>query len=205
MKVVVGTAETPTPMMAGMLHYATLNPYWNVPVSLVQKTIAPAVLRGISLDDMGYEVLSDWTADARKLNWRDVDWRGAAAGSTELRVRELPGSGNAMGSVKYMFPNDLGIYLHDTDNRALFGRDERYFSNGCVRLSDAEALGDWMFGNMPATRSNEPEQHVPLPQPIPVYITYMTATPEAGGAIAYHDDAYGRDRGMARIASANRD
>ena len=201
MRVVVGTAETPTPMMAGMLHYATLNPYWNVPVSLVKKTIAPAVLRGISLDDMGYEVLSDWTPDARVLDWRDADWRGAANGSTELRVRELPGGGNAMGSVKYQFTNDLGIYLHDTDNRSLFGKQDRFFSNGCVRLQDANELGRWLFGTMPQAEGNAPEQHTRLPEPVPVFITYMTTAPDGDGSIAYYDDTYGRDRADLRMAA----
>ncbi|RJY09324.1 L,D-transpeptidase family protein [Aurantiacibacter aquimixticola] len=193
MRVIVGSQNTPTPMMAGLLSVATLNPYWNVPVDLVERIIAPAVLRGNSLDAMGYEVLSDWTADAEKLNWRNVDWRGAANGATELRVRELPGSGNAMGSVKYMFPNDQGIYLHDTDNRALFRRDDRFISNGCVRLEDAAALGEWLFGTMPEAEGDAPEQHVTIPDPVPVYITYMTAEPTADGRIAYYDDTYNRD------------
>ena len=201
MNVVVGTPDTPTPMMAGMLSYATLNPYWNVPVSLVKKTIAPAVLRGISLDDMGYEVMSDWTADARKVDYKSVDWKGAAAGTTELRVRELPGKGNAMGSVKFMFPNDQGIYLHDTDNHSLFAKADRQFSNGCVRLENASELGAWLFDSrMPRPDSDAPEQHIALPTPVPVYITYLTAVPEGDGTIAVFDDVYGRDPGT-RLAA----
>ena len=201
MNVVVGTPDTPTPMMAGMLSYATLNPYWNVPVSLVKKTIAPAVLRGISLDDMGYEVMSDWTANARKVDYKSADWKGAAAGTTELRVRELPGAGNAMGSVKFMFPNDQGIYLHDTDNRSLFAKADRQFSNGCVRLENARELGAWLFDSrMPSPDSDKPEQHIPLPTPVPVYITYLTAVPENGGGIAVFDDVYNRDPGV-RVAA----
>ncbi|ANU06487.1 murein L,D-transpeptidase [Paraurantiacibacter namhicola] len=201
MKVVVGTPDTPTPMMAGVLAYATLNPYWNVPVSLVQKRIAPAVARGNSLDAMGYEVLSDWTADAQVLDWRSVDWKAAARGETQLRVRELPGSGNAMGDVKFMFPNDMGIFLHDTDGKHLFRKRDRFFSNGCVRLEAPRELGAFLFGKpMPAPSSDQPEQHVPLPRPVPVFITYLTAEPAGDGGIAYHDDRYGWDRGplMAR-------
>ncbi|WP_234029083.1 L,D-transpeptidase family protein [Aurantiacibacter spongiae] len=203
MKVVVGTPQTPTPMMAGMLRYATLNPYWNVPVNLVQKTIAPAVLRGASLDAMGYEALSDWSADARVIDPSTVDWRAAAAGRAQVRVRELPGSGNAMGSVKYQFPNDQGIYLHDTDNRALFAEDRRQRSNGCVRLEDASELGRWLFGSMPAADGSAPEQHVALPRGVPVFLTYLTAVPREDGTIAYYDDVYGRDGGRARLASTD--
>ena len=196
MKVIVGTAETPTPMMAGVIHYATLNPYWNVPVSLVRKTIAPAVLRGISLEDMGYEVLSDWTADAKVIDWRTADWKAAVAGENQLRVRELPGNGNAMGTVKFNFPNDQGIYLHDTPKRELFGKVQRQFSNGCIRLEDAQRLGDWLFDSaMPQIASDDPEQHVRVPDPAPVYVTYLTAVPTGGGEIAYIDDVYRLDDG----------
>lgn len=202
MKVIVGTAETPTPLMAGVIHYATLNPYWNVPVSLVRKTIAPAVLRGISLQDMGYEVLSDWTAEAEVIDWRTADWKAAVAGENQLRVRELPGNGNAMGTVKFNFPNDQGIYLHDTPKRELFREPNRQFSNGCIRLEDAERLGDWLFkSELPHIASDDPEQHVRVPDPAPVYVTYLTAVPTGGGEIAYIDDVYRLDaRGDTQLA-----
>lgn len=192
MRVVVGAKETQTPMMAGMVRYATLNPYWNIPVDLVRKRIAPKVLAGTSLKAQGYEVLSDWTHDAEVIDPASIDWNAVAAGAIEPRVRELPGRGNSMGSVKFMFPNDDGIYLHDTPQRNLFAKPDRHFSNGCVRLEDAARLGRWMFNRPLKPDGAQPEQHVPLDEPVPVYLMYFTASPMDEG-VRYVADAYGRD------------
>lgn len=192
MRVVTGTPETQTPMMAGMVRYATLNPYWNVPVDLVRKRIAPKVLAGTSLERQGYEALSDWTHDAQVIPSNSIDWQGVADGTVEPRVRELPGRGNSMGSVKFMFPNDLGIYLHDTPQKNLFAKPDRHFSNGCVRLEDAPRLGRWLFGSPLKPDSSKPEQHVPVPEPVPVYLMYFTASPSEGG-VKYVADVYNRD------------
>jgi len=192
MKVVVGAKESQTPMMAGMIRYATLNPYWNVPPDLVERKIAPKILDGASLQKMNYEALSDWSANPQKLNQSSIDWQAVASGRQELRVRELPGRSNSMGRMKFMFPNDLGIYLHDTPSRDLFGKPARQFSNGCVRLEDAPRLGKWFFGKTLTTDSDTPEQHRPLPQPVPVYLTYLTAASGKDG-VAFRPDVYGRD------------
>jgi L,D-transpeptidase YcbB len=175
MKVVVGKASEATPIMAGLIRFVMLNPYWNIPPDLVRRNVAPKVLsKGVSyLKAKRYQVLSDWTDSPRILDPATVDWDAVASGRTELRVRQLPGKDNAMGKVKFMFPNELGIYLHDTPEKELFHHDERQFSAGCVRLEDAAGLAKWMFGRKPVPRSSEPEQQVNLPEPIPVYITYL--------------------------------
>jgi len=192
MKVVAGAKESQTPMMAGMIRYATLNPYWNIPPDLVERKVAPKILDGATLRKMRYEALSDWTADAQTLSQSEIDWQAVAAGQRELRVRQLPGGNNAMGKIKFMFPNDLGIYLHDTPDRALFAKPVRHFSNGCVRLEDAQRLGRWFFGKTPTADSDAPEQYVPLPRPVPVYLTYLTVVPTADG-VQFLPDDYGRD------------
>lgn len=192
MKVVAGAAESQTPMMAGLIRYATVKPYWNVPTDLVEKRIAPRILGGASLSALNYEALSDWSASARKLDQSEIDWQAVADGRRVLRVRQLPGGSNAMGKVKFMFPNDLGIYLHDTPSRDLLAKPKRHFSNGCVRLEDAERLGRWFFGKPLRAQGDEPEQHVPLSPPVPVYLTYLTAVPTAQG-VQFLDDVYGRD------------
>lgn len=97
-----------------------------------------------------------------------------------------------MGKVKFMFPNDLGIYLHDTPERELFAKPVRQFSSGCVRVENARLLGEWLFGRPLLAETSAPEQHVPLPEPVPVYLTYLTAEPRDGG-VAYLEDGYGRD------------
>ncbi|WP_340264120.1 L,D-transpeptidase scaffold domain-containing protein [Sphingobium mellinum] len=192
MKVVVGATESQTPMMAGMVRYATLNPYWNVPTDLVQRKLSHRILEGASLSSLRYEALSDWSASARRLDQSEIDWQSVADGRQQLRVRQLPGGNNAMGTVKFMFPNDLGIYLHDTPSRDLLAKPARHFSNGCVRLEDAQRLGSWFFGKPLKAETDEPEQHVPLPQPVPVYLTYLTAVP-TGQGVQFLPDVYGRD------------
>lgn len=208
MKVVVGKPDQQTPMMAGFLRYAIVNPYWNVPVDLVRDRIAHNVLdKGLGyLANGGYQVLSDWTDRATVVDPRRVDWRKVASGDRELRVRQLPGGDNFMGKAKFMFPNAQGIYLHDTPDKGLMAKDARQFSSGCVRLEDASRFGRWLL-KRPLPRSSSPEQHVALTELVPVYITYLTVLPEKG-RLAFRDDVYGRDdpRGRkdrdARLADA---
>jgi murein L,D-transpeptidase YcbB/YkuD len=192
MKVVVGKPSEQTPLLAGMVRYAILNPYWNVPPDLVQHKAASGIFSGGTLQKSGFEALSDWSAQAQLLDPSAIDWKAVASGAEQLRVRQMPGPHNAMGKVKFMFPNDLGIYLHDTPERALFDKSPRYFSSGCVRLEDAERLGEWLFGKPLVAESDAPEQNVALPRPVPVYLTYLTARATDGGVV-YLDDAYGRD------------
>ena len=201
MRVVVGKPDMPTPMMAGYLRQAVLNPYWNVPEHLVRQTIAAGVLgQGTRyLRVRGYEVLADWSDDPARLDPAQVDWRAVAAGRRELRVRQNPGPANAMGNVKFEFPNPEGIYLHDTPDKDLLLAEARQFSNGCVRLEDAERLGRWLLdGAMPSAGS--PETRIDLGQPVPIYITYLTVQAD-GDRLALGPDPYGRD-GAARAALA---
>jgi L,D-transpeptidase YcbB len=194
MRVIVGKPESPTPVMAGFMRFAIVNPYWNIPPDLVQDTIAPNVLeKGTGyLKSGGYQVLSDWSDDAKLVDPATVDWHTVAAGLSQVRVRQLPGSSNFMGKVKFEFPNPDGIYLHDTPNKELLLRDQRQLSNGCVRLEDAERFGRWLLQDKLPRRVKQPEMRINLPQLVPVYITYLTAMPE-NGRIAFYSDAYGRD------------
>src|SRR5205085_6234693 len=148
MRVVVGKPDQPTPMMAGLIRYAVLNPYWNVPPDLVRDSVAPKVLKqGLGyFRGQDFEALSDWTDEAAVLDPATIDWRAVAAGRQALRVRQRPGPSNMMGEVKFMFPNDLGVYLHDTPNKALVQEAVRNFSSGCVRLEDARRLARWLMG-----------------------------------------------------------
>lgn len=196
MKVVVGKPTLPTPMLAGYVRHAIVNPYWNVPADLVRDKIVPNVLkRGVGYLKAGrYEVLADWGAEAQPVDPATIDWREVASGARDVRVRQLPGEGNAMGLVKFEFPNPLGIYLHDTPDKHLMREELRQFSSGCVRLEDAVRLGNWLLQGPLPTGGAEPEQKVGLAQIVPVYITYLTAHPE-GGTIARGPDPYKRDVG----------
>lgn len=195
MRVVVGRTDQQTPMMAGFLRHAIINPYWNVPDDLVRDRIAANVVaKGPGyLRTSGYEVLADWGASPAPLDPATVDWRAVAAGQiAPPRVRQKPGADNFMGGVKFMFPNEQGIYLHDTPDKGLLLDDARQYSSGCVRLQDARRLGRWLLGRPLPRETRAPERTVPLPEPVPLYITYLTAMPE-NGKIAWRDDVYGRD------------
>jgi murein L,D-transpeptidase YcbB/YkuD len=194
MKVIVGRAVTPTPMMAGVIRYATLNPYWNVPTDLVRDRIAPEILDAgpAYLRQHNYEVLSDWSLEASATDPTLVDWQAVSSGFRTVRVRQRPGANNGMGKVKFMFPNDKDIYLHDTPDKALFRTADRHYSAGCIRLEDAARFGRWLFGRTLRAKSRTPELREELPDPVPVYVTYLTAFPEAK-RVAIREDSYGRD------------
>jgi L,D-transpeptidase YcbB len=196
MRVVVGKPSEPTPLMAGLIRYASVNPYWNLPPDLARLRAAPGALKGGAafFKAKRFEVLSGWDADARVVPPMSVDWQAVEDGRLEVRVRQLPGPGNAMGRVKFMFPNELGVYLHDTPEKALMTEEARLFSSGCVRVEDAPRLARWLFGRPLSTKGAKPEQRVDLPQPVPVYLTYLTAAPE-NGRLVFREDVYGRDTG----------
>lgn len=195
MKVVVGKPQMKTPLLAGTLRQVTFNPYWNVPVDLAASNIAQNVLKnGLGwFKSRNYEVLSGWGDEASAVDPASIDWQAVADGKQELRVRQRPGRGNSMGAMKFEFPNDLGIYLHDTPDRQLFAEPERTFSSGCVRLEDAARLGRWLLGREPVARSSEPEDQVALPAPVPVFLTYLTVRPTSDGGLVYAPDVYGLD------------
>lgn len=104
-----------------------------------------------------------------------------------------------MGAVKFMLPNPLGIYLHDTPDKAAFRQSERLLSSGCVRVEDAPRLARWLFNGAAPKPSGAPEERVDLPKPVPVYIAYLTAAPTPTG-IAFRKDIYGRDSSV-RLAA----
>jgi len=202
MVVVVGKPKYPTPLITAYIRFASLNPYWFVPPDLAAERIAPNVLKqGLRyLDNLGYQVLSDWDENPTIIDPKTIDWKAVADGKVEVRIRQLPGPHNSMGRMKFMFPNEAGIYLHDNPERELFTEASRLYSGGCVRLEDAARLGRWLFGYDLEWESAGTEQRVPLQTLVPVYITYLTALPD-GGTIAYYDDVYGRD--AARIAATS--
>jgi murein L,D-transpeptidase YcbB/YkuD len=207
MKVVVGRAgpRTQTPMLASTIYYATLNPYWHVDGELVRSLIAKNVLeQGLGyLKSHGYQVMPADENDDTLLDPSKIDWQAVRNGSLEVRVRQLPGPGNSMGHVKFGFPNAYDIYLHDTPMKDLFAQDDRTVSHGCIRLEDAERLGRWMLGRDPTAESTAPEQNIPLPTPVPIYVTYLTAQAH-DGQLSFVDDIYGRDAQVtAEVAALN--
>ena len=195
MKVVVGKSESATPMMAAYIKYADVNPYWNVPPDLVRNLIGPRIVaQGISyLTDREYQVMTGYGEDAKILDPNDVNWKAVVAGTQDVALRRLPSPANSMGMMKFMLPNYFGIYLHDSPEKDHFTKNELWISNGCVRLEDYKRLAKFVFdGIVPKGANPKVEEHVDLPAPIPVYMTYLTVQPTADG-VQFLEDRYGRD------------
>jgi len=194
MRAAVGAPDTQTPMMAALIRYANVNPYWNIPTSLQVKLIAPRVLeQGLKyLTDRKDQVFADGSADSPAIDPATVDWQAVKDGKLTLRMRQGPGGGNSMGKIKFMMPNKFGIYLHDTPDKTVFDVDQRWISNGCIRLQDAPRLATWLFGAMPKGRDPDVEERVDLPEAVPVFVTYLTVEATADG-ILFRADPYDRD------------
>lgn len=195
MKVVVGKPEKQTPAYAGYIRSAFLNPYWNVPPDMVRSIIARNVLnQGMGyLKRQGYEVISEYSNDAEVIDPHTIDWPAVQRGELKVLVRQRPGPRNSMGTMKYEFPNPYGIYLHDTPEKETLEGSSRQQSAGCIRLEDAKRLGSWLMQGDIEAVSDAPEQRIDLPQPVPVYVTYLTAHVNDGGQLAFGPDPYSRD------------
>ncbi|HYW15844.1 MAG TPA: L,D-transpeptidase family protein [Allosphingosinicella sp.] len=206
MRVIVGKPSMQTPTMAGYIRYVTLNPWWNVPPDLARERARRVVKSGTGiLRRENMELLSDWSDRPRVIQASQVDWKSVASGKTSLRMRQRPGGANVMGAMKFMLPNRLGIYLHDFPDKSLFGRPDRAISSGCVRLEDAPRLARFLFGGPePRPSGSAPEQRVDLPEPVPVYITYLTALPDPARGVALQRDVYARDERRASGRSSGR-
>ncbi|MDX1540534.1 MAG: L,D-transpeptidase family protein [Geminicoccaceae bacterium] len=201
-RVVVGTPYHRTPVFTGRMTYLELNPYWNVPPSIARNEILPAVL-----DDPTYlianeiEILEGWGAGATTLEPSMIDWRAVEGEALSFKFRQKPGPKNALGRIKFMFPNAFNVYLHDTPARALFDRSVRSFSHGCIRVEEPETLAalllrdqpGWTRGAIERAIGRGDRQVIGLATPVPVHLTYLTSWVDEGGRLHFRDDIYGRD------------
>jgi murein L,D-transpeptidase YcbB/YkuD len=196
-RVVVGKPGNETPIFSDEMESVVFSPYWNIPDSIKQGETAPAVMRDPDyLERNNIEVLRG----SRRVDTSDIDWNDP----DELRAlafRQRPGANNALGHVKFLFPNDFDVYLHDTPADSLFQRRGRAFSHGCVRVEEPEVLAKYVLRGydewrderiVDAMHSGE-EQHVKLNAPIPVHITYFTAWVDGNGGLHFQPDVYGYD------------
>lgn len=201
MKVVVGSKDNPTPTFNDEIEYLVFNPYWYVPRTIALEELVPkAVEIPGYLSARNYEVLKD----GEVIDESSIDWTAISASNFGYRIRQRPGPGNALGSVKFLFPNSMNIYLHDSPARSLYERTVRAFSHGCIRLEDPAALatalleqeGDWTQDQVDRTMSRGSRRQVNLDRSIPVYLTYITARVTDSGELALFDDIYDRDSAL---------
>ena len=212
MKVIVGKADFPTPLLAGKIWYVTFNPYWHIPQDVAKRKVAPIVLkRGVKyLKAARYQTVEAFGGDKEvPIDPESIDWKAVASGEVEAHIRQLTGPHNMMGKMKFGFVNDYGIFLHDTPHKDLFDKAKRNLSLGCVRVERPPALAEWLFKGPPPVPSDDAEQNVRIGEEgVPIYISYLTARPD-GDTIAFADDVYKLDggegeKGVATAAAGKR-
>jgi murein L,D-transpeptidase YcbB/YkuD len=209
MRVVVGqTVSHQTPVFEAAMRYIVFRPYWNVPPTIQSKELVPHAAKDPTyLARNGYELVS---ADGQPLTSSVVDAATLARlRSFDVSIRQKPGPNNALGLVKFMFPNQNNVYLHSTPSQTLFSRSRRDFSHGCVRVEDPSALASWVLRDQPqwtpekiraAMNGKEPMQ-VNV-KPIPVLIIYTTATVDDDGTVHFFEDIYGHDATLQNALAA---
>ena len=210
MKVVVGTQDHTTPVFSGEMSTVVFSPYWNVPDSIVEGETAPAAARDSNyLARNNMEILRLSKGTTTVVDPKDVDWDDPEE-LKALAFRQKPGASNALGHVKFLFPNKYDVYLHDTPADALFARPGRAFSHGCVRLEQPEALAKYVMRERPewddarilaAMHAGE-EKHVALKEKLPVHIVYFTVWPTDAGGVDAWADIYGYDAKQTAAAAA---
>jgi murein L,D-transpeptidase YcbB/YkuD len=201
MRTVVGKDFRQTPVFNARLTYLVLSPTWTVPPGILRNDVIPAVAKNINyLASKNMRVLdaSGNSVDPTTINWRKVN----AGGKFPYRVRQDPGAQNALGRVKFMFPNKYSVYLHDTPSKELFARDKRIFSSGCIRIEKPFELAQllladdsvrWNDNAIKEAMESGKETTVLLKNPVNVYIYYLTAWSN-GKEMSYRQDIYGRDK-----------
>ncbi|MEZ4388523.1 MAG: L,D-transpeptidase family protein [Candidatus Krumholzibacteriia bacterium] len=212
MAVIVGRSFRRTPVFSGRMTYLVLSPAWEVPPSLAVQDKLPELQADPGrLADLGFQAFAGWEADAPEIDLRSVDWTRVTPETFGYRLRQKPGPQNALGRVKFMFPNRYSVYLHDTPSRELFRRASRAFSSGCIRIEDPEALAVKLLADQPAWTPEAireamqagVERTVALKQPVSVHLLYWTAWVADDGQVCFRDDVYHRDAPLqAALASA---
>ncbi len=197
-RVVVGKPYHATPVFSDQLEYVEINPYWNVPYSIATKEYLPKLKQNpAALSGKNIRVFQN----DREIAPTQVAWNSYSGGNFPFRLRQEPGNDNALGRVKFMFPNQFNIYIHDTPSKSLFSRSERAFSHGCIRVSDPFDLADILLENVNDTPGHweqirdSGERTIVKPQvPIKVHLTYLTAWMNKDGSTHFRNDIYGRDK-----------
>ena len=200
--VVVGKKKHKTPIISSQLTKIILSPYWNVPKSITNNEIIPAIQRDPNyLAKNNMKLLSTSGKYAQVINPNTIDWFNIDRSNVKFRVRQEPGAGNSLGNIKFIFPNPHSVYLHDTPSRRLFALPRRAFSHGCIRVEDPFGLAEslvsnhlgWSKYDLLDLSKQSKSKSVPLDEAVPIHITYMTAWADEQGIVNFRPDIYNRD------------
>ena len=206
MRVVVGRDYRRTPVFSDKITYLVLNPHWEVPLNIAIQDKIPLILKDpeyLSKEKM--KVLQGWGAETREIDPKTIEWSRVTEKNFAYHLRQDPGPSNALGRVKFMFPNKFNVYLHDTPSRELFARSERTFSSGCIRVEKPMELAEYLLRGDPNWTAEKfrlainkgIEQTIRLPEPMPIHLLYSTSWVNPDGVINFRRDIYGRDKLLA--------
>lgn len=202
-KTIVGMAQRSTPVFMAPMNHIVFAPYWNVPRSMAVKDKLPQLKK--DPERLARSKIRILDKNGNEIDPSMVDWSQYNANNFPYRLRQDPGAYNALGKVKFMFPNEHAIYLHDTPQKSLFGKTERTFSSGCIRIENPVQLAeyflkdqDWKVDRIQKAYDGSKEQTVRLKEDMrfPVYTIYMTTAVDANGKTVYRSDIYDRDGAM---------
>ena len=200
MRVIVGRVVRRTPVFSDTMRYLVFSPSWDVPPTILRQDKLPAIRENPAYAvEQNMRVFQLTNGTWKEVDPLTVDWSSAT--SRTIRLRQRPGPSNALGLVKFMFPNPFNIYLHDTPSRELFARSQRDFSSGCIRVERPAELVEYLLRDDPAwtpqairaAMASGQERSVNLPRPLPVHIQYWTAWVGRDGAVQFRRDIYDRD------------
>jgi L,D-transpeptidase YcbB len=205
MRVIVGKTMHSTPVFSDKIEYVVMAPYWNVPVSIVENELKPKLVQNPNfLASQDMEVVDPETKNP--LSPASIDWNSVTQDNFTYLIRQRPGPKNSLGLVKFLFPNEYNVYLHDTPTQSLFDQTSRDFSHGCVRVEEPVKLAKYLLRDDPEwdekrireAMHGKDETWVTLEEKVPVYIVYFTAWVDKHGAVHFRDDLYGHDQALAR-------
>jgi L,D-transpeptidase YcbB len=193
--VIVGKPLTQTAVFSDTFETVVFNPTWGVPQSIILNEYLPKLRANPGyLDKIGFKAVN---ASGKPVSSRTIDWNQVGANSG-IGIMQPAGGSNALGEVKFLFPNAHSIYMHDTPNRDLFEKSVRNFSHGCVRVENPREFAEVLLEMDRATVDGNIEagatKTVKVTKKTSVHLAYFTAWPDEGGIMRYHSDAYGRDQ-----------
>jgi murein L,D-transpeptidase YcbB/YkuD len=208
--VIVGRLQHQTPVFSDTIKYLDFNPYWNIPPSIARDKKLPALRENPNfLVEEHIRLFSSWQEDAVELDSTAIDWNAVTRGQMAgYKLRQEPGPWNALGQVKFIFPNHHSVYLHDTPARELFDQSSRSFSSGCIRVGSPLSLAlfalkledaSWTMEKIEAIVDSGERRVVRLSTPLPVHLTYQTAWLDSNGDIRFNRDVYERDAALLAV------
>jgi len=202
MKVIIGKEQLRTPVLAETISAVILSPEWNVPHRIAVRDILPQAKQDPEyLSRHQFKVYRGWTLPAEEVPLEELDWEGFYSRKDTYRFVQAPGDDNSLGNVKFVFPNDKSIYLHDTNHKELFAQDMRALSSGCIRVEKPLELAETLLGRQNWNKDlirkvvdRRQTRPVRLKDPVPVYLMYWTTWVDNAGKLQVRNDVYNRDQ-----------